>query len=47
MDQPLARLAFDLLEPRSDEGLFNWNVLETPWTASRRCGRSRRHTWDR
>jgi hypothetical protein len=28
MQQPLARLAFYLLEPRSDDGLFNWNVLE-------------------
>jgi len=28
-DQPLARLAFYLLEPRSDDGLIDWNVLET------------------
>jgi len=28
MNQPLARVAFYLLEPRSDDGLFNWNVLE-------------------
>jgi hypothetical protein len=28
MDQPLARLAFYLLEPRSDDGLLNWNVLD-------------------
>jgi hypothetical protein len=28
MDQPLARLAFYLLEPRSDDGLVNWNVLD-------------------
>jgi hypothetical protein len=28
MDQPLARLAFLLLEPRSDDGLTNWNVLD-------------------
>ena len=28
MDQPLARLAFLLLEPRSDDGLANWNVLD-------------------
>lgn len=27
MQQPLARLAFYLLEPRSDDGLFNWNVI--------------------
>jgi len=26
MDQPLARFAFTLLEPRSDDGLANWNV---------------------
>lgn len=28
MTQPLARLAFYLLEPRSDDGLVNWNVLD-------------------
>jgi hypothetical protein len=28
MDQPLARLAFLLLEPRSDDGLADWNVLD-------------------
>jgi hypothetical protein len=28
MDQPLARLAFYLLEPRSDDGLANWNLLD-------------------
>ena len=28
MSQPLARLAFYLLEPRSDDGLVNWNVLD-------------------
>jgi hypothetical protein len=27
MAQPLARLIFMLLEPRSDDGLVNWNVL--------------------
>ena len=26
--QPLGRLAFFLLEPRSDDGLLNWNVLD-------------------
>ena len=26
--QPLARLAFYLLEPRSDDGLTNWNLLD-------------------
>jgi hypothetical protein len=28
MDQPLARLAFTLLEPQSDDGAVNWNVLD-------------------
>ncbi|MGH7543251.1 MAG: M14 family metallopeptidase [Gemmatimonadota bacterium] len=28
MDQPLSRLAFLLLEPRSDDGLVGWNVLD-------------------
>ncbi len=28
MTQPLARLAFILLEPRSDDGLLDWNVLD-------------------
>jgi Zinc carboxypeptidase len=28
MDQPLARLAFLLLEPRSDDGFANWNLLD-------------------
>jgi Zinc carboxypeptidase len=28
MDQPLARLIFTLLEPRSDDGVVNWNFLE-------------------
>ena len=28
MNQPLARLAFYLLEPRSDDGLFDWNVFD-------------------
>jgi predicted deacylase len=28
MDQPLARLAFYLLEPTSDDGLVNWNFLD-------------------
>jgi hypothetical protein len=29
MNQPLARLAFYLLEPRSDDGLFNWNAFDS------------------
>ena len=28
MSQPLARLAFYLLEPRSDDGLVNWNLMD-------------------
>jgi hypothetical protein len=28
MTQPLARLAFYLLEPASDDGLVNWNALD-------------------
>jgi hypothetical protein len=28
IDQPLGRLVFTLLEPRSDDGLANWNVLD-------------------
>ena len=28
MDQPLARLAFYLMEPRSDDGLVDWNLLD-------------------
>ncbi|HJT17315.1 MAG TPA: M14 family metallopeptidase, partial [Thermoanaerobaculia bacterium] len=29
MDQPLARLAFYLLDPRSDDGLFEWNFFDS------------------
>jgi hypothetical protein len=28
VDQPLGRLAFTLLEPRSDDGLADWNLLD-------------------
>ena len=28
MKQPLARLAFYLIEPRSDDGLVDWNLLD-------------------
>jgi hypothetical protein len=28
MDQPLARLVFTLLEPRSDDGFASWNLLD-------------------
>jgi len=35
LDQPLARLAFYLLEPRSDDGVANWNLLgATPDSAA-------------
>ena len=27
-DQPLARLAFYLIEPESDDGLVTWNVID-------------------
>jgi hypothetical protein len=29
MNQPLARLAFTLLEPRSDDGFLDWNFLDS------------------
>ena len=28
VDQPLGRLIFSLLEPRSDDGVVNWNLLD-------------------
>jgi len=28
MNQPLARFAFHLLEPTSDDGVVNWNILD-------------------
>jgi hypothetical protein len=28
LDQPLGRLAFVLLEPRSDDGLLDWNYFD-------------------
>jgi hypothetical protein len=28
MDQPLARLAFILFDPRSDDGFMTWNILD-------------------
>jgi hypothetical protein len=28
MKQPLARLAFYLIEPRSNDGLLTWNFLD-------------------
>jgi hypothetical protein len=30
MDQPLTRLAFLLIEPRADDGLLNWGIMD-PW----------------
>lgn len=35
MTQPLARLAYYLLEPRSNDGLVTWNVVDEAITASR------------
>jgi hypothetical protein len=35
MTQPLARLAFYLLEPRSNDSLATWNVVEDAIKASR------------
>ena len=31
MDQPLARVAFALLEPRSDDGVVNWNLIRVEY----------------
>ena len=28
LDQPLGRLVFALLEPRSDDGIVNWNLVD-------------------
>ena len=30
VDQPLGRLAFFLLEPRSDDGFLDWNFFDEP-----------------
>ena len=39
--QPLARLAFYLIEPRSDDGLVDWNILDDGARAkASRCFRS-------
>jgi hypothetical protein len=35
MTQPLARLAFYLIEPRSDDGLVNWNILDEAIASSK------------
>jgi hypothetical protein len=35
VDQPLGRLAFLLLEPRSDDGLLDWNVFDGALSAAR------------
>jgi hypothetical protein len=32
MNQPLARLVFTLLEPRSDDGVVDWNLVDDPVT---------------
>lgn len=38
MEQPLARLIFTLLEPRSDDGLVNWNFFDRQIEAGRGVG---------
>ena len=35
MTQPLARLAFYLLEPRSNDGVVTWNVVDEAIKVSR------------
>ena len=35
MDQPLARLVFILLEPRSDDGLLDWNLMDAALEGAR------------
>jgi len=35
MPQPLARLAFLLLEPRSDDGVLDWNLLDDALAGAR------------
>ena len=35
LDQPLARLVFALLEPRSDDGVANWNLVDEALDAGR------------
>jgi hypothetical protein len=35
LDQPLGRLAFHLLEPRSDDGFVNWNFYDNAIESSR------------
>ena len=35
VDQPLGRLLFYLLEPRSDDGLVNWNVVDAALEGAR------------
>jgi hypothetical protein len=35
MDQPLARLAFHLLEPTSDDGVVTWNVVDESLAAGK------------
>jgi dipeptidyl-peptidase-4 len=34
LNQPLARLAFYLLEPRSNDGLVTWNFLDDAMKSS-------------
>jgi hypothetical protein len=41
MNQPLARVIFTLLEPRSDDGVVNWNVLDALLDAQEQAGGER------
>jgi len=45
MTQPLARLAFYLLEPRSDDGFVNWNVLDPSLDGASIYPINRAHRW--
>ncbi|CAN5791320.1 M14 family metallopeptidase [soil metagenome] len=45
MNQPLARLAFYLLEPRSDDGFVNWNVLDAQMDGATIYPITRAHIW--
>ena len=38
MDQPLARLAFILFDPRSDDGFMAWNILDPMLGGHARAG---------
>jgi hypothetical protein len=44
LNQPLGRLAFYLLEPRSDDGFVNWNFFDSAVEASSTVPIVRVHT---